>query len=266
MNDSQRVLSLSISSNDVLISELSDHLNKNIIQIFGRCTARFDGRINSELGDGDRILLIKPDGTLLLHGFSGVKPLNWQKPGAGRIEFRIVSATDDNASWILEMYTYRPKTKESFSIAFDILYNISVFAGKDEVNLHIAGNEADLQDYLVTHPEVIEEGFKILDREIETPLGFIDLLGIDKDNIKVYIELKKGSITPADVFQLQRYRNVIEKTLLNEHFRTMLIGSSIADKSKSYLKKHHCEYKELKWQEIFPTIPRTKAKSLNQFF
>ncbi|MEA2070737.1 MAG: endonuclease NucS [Asgard group archaeon] len=70
-----------------LVKTLTKANCKKMITIFGNCSAIFDGRIKSYLPHGDRLLFIKKDETLILHGATGLKPLNWQKSGAGRIRY-----------------------------------------------------------------------------------------------------------------------------------------------------------------------------------
>ncbi|MGQ0535587.1 MAG: endonuclease NucS, partial [Methanobacteriota archaeon] len=60
---------------------LRHHVPGHLVQVFGACTVLYEGRASSTLGDGERILLLKPDGALLVHQAHGVKPANWQPPG-----------------------------------------------------------------------------------------------------------------------------------------------------------------------------------------
>ena len=105
-----------------------------MILVAGRSTAIFDGRIKSTLAEGDRFLLIKKDLSIVLHGPLGVKPLNWQKPQAGPIEFRI---QDD----LLEMFTQRTKTKEVLTITFINIDLIALWYASDESELEVYGDE-----------------------------------------------------------------------------------------------------------------------------
>jgi RecB family endonuclease NucS len=253
------------------LENIKESLGKCVIEIFGVCSAVFDGRIKSNLNLGDRLLLIKKDQTILLHGLTGLKPLNWQLPGAGNIEFRLISNSDgkndeENDSPYLELYTFRPKTNESFTIVFEIIYSVWAMYGDEDSNIIIEGNEADMQTYLVKNPDLIDESLLITEREYNTPIGKIDLIGKDKNGNSVLIELKKGNVTPADAFQIVRYRKIIEKIWNNpNNVRALIIGSNISEKVFFYLKENKIEYKEIKWNEIFPSIPRIRKKMLQDF-
>ena len=56
-----------------------------------------------------------------------------------------------------------------------------------------------IDDFIESHPEIIEPDLKIIGRQVETDTGkFVDLMGIDKDANVVIIEDKKGRM-PRDV-------------------------------------------------------------------
>jgi RecB family endonuclease NucS len=180
-------------NNITFLDDIQESLGKCVIEIFGVCSAVFDGRIKSNLNLGDRLLLIKKDQTILLHGLTGLKPLNWQLPGAGNIEFRLISNSggkngEGSDSSYLELYTYRPKTNESFTIVFEKIYSVRAMYGNEDSNIIIEGNEADMQTYLVKNPDLIDESLLITEREYNTPIGKIDLVGKDNNGNSVLIE------------------------------------------------------------------------------
>ncbi|MEM2080630.1 MAG: endonuclease NucS, partial [Nitrososphaerota archaeon] len=49
--------------------------------IVGRMYAHYLGRSTSWLTEGDRLLIIKSDKSILLHRPTGYEPVNWQPPG-----------------------------------------------------------------------------------------------------------------------------------------------------------------------------------------
>jgi len=52
-----------------------------IVVLFGRCRVEYDGRAASSLAAGNRMLIAKPDGAILVHTETGQQPVNWQPPG-----------------------------------------------------------------------------------------------------------------------------------------------------------------------------------------
>jgi RecB family endonuclease NucS len=247
----------------LLKQQLDNHLRKKMIIISGHCSALFDGRIKSSLKERDRILLIKKDETILLHNSVGVKPVQWQRPGAGRINFSII----DN--YFLRMETYRPKTDESFFITFSEIYHSSVFdTAEEDVDALIIGHEKDLIDYLVQHPETIELELRVIECEKDTAVGSIDIFAIDSNNNHIVIEVKKQAAKPADVHQLKRYVDYLHDQ--GQTVRGILVANNIPKKVTKYLKFYNLEACIVPWQDIFPTIKRpssvSRSRSLEEFF
>lgn len=244
------------------IHKLVERLNKNVgekmIIIAGSCNAIFDGRIKSTLGEGERILIIKRDLSILMHSPEGVKPLNWQKPHAGPITFRVNNS-------LLEMFTQRTKTKEVLTVAFSIVEFAALWHARDDTKMSIYGDEADLVRYLVKHPEAIEEQLTILQTEYSTPVGPVDIRALDAKGVEVIIEVKKRQATPSDAHQLKRYIEYFQEQQ-KKKLRGILVAPSFPNQVVKYLTQHNLEHKEVPWADIFPVLTRPKTKKLTDFF
>ena len=48
---------------------------ETLVTVYGRCTVEYDGRAASSLGPGDRLVVLKPDGTALVHTTENQKPV-----------------------------------------------------------------------------------------------------------------------------------------------------------------------------------------------
>ncbi len=73
-------------------------------------------------------------------------------------------------------------------------------------------SEQTVEDILAGNMELIEPGMKLLERQLVTEVGRIDLFARDKNGVFTIIELKKGK-TDDDVFgQLSRYLGWCKKT------------------------------------------------------
>jgi RecB family endonuclease NucS len=246
----------------LLKEQLNMYLRKKMIVLAGYCSALFDGRIKSSLEESNRILIIKKDETILLHDSLGVKPVQWQKPGAGRINFVV---TDSN---LLKMETYRPKTDESFFITFSKIYHSGVFDAEGTDTALIIGHEKDLINYLVQHPELIENELRIIECEKSTEVGSIDIFAIDPDNNFIVIEVKKQAATPVDVHQLKRYvDHFLEK---GQKVRGILVANNFPKNIVNYLNRYDLKACTIHWQDIFPTVKRpssvTRSQRLEDFF
>jgi RecB family endonuclease NucS len=223
----------------------------------GRCTAVFDGRIKSTLDSGDRLLIIKNDLSIIMHGPIGVKPLNWQKPLAGPIEFK----GDQN---YLEMLTKRKKTDEVLSINFSDISFVSLWHAYDVSEMVIYGDESDLVKYLVSSPDLIEEGFQVLRTEYNTDVGPVDIRGIGHSG-ETIVEVKKRKATPADAYQLKRYIEYFEEKEKKD-VKGILVAPDFPNKVKQYLKENDLFAKKIPWDEVFPTLKRPRSALLEDFF
>ncbi|MDP6294277.1 MAG: endonuclease NucS, partial [Candidatus Woesearchaeota archaeon] len=69
----------------------------------------------------------------------------------------------------------------------------------------LQGNEADMADMLYKQPDLIEKGFKAVSQEEQTKYGYVDVLGVDKDEVLTVVECKRYCADLAAVTQLRRY-------------------------------------------------------------
>jgi len=84
--------------------------------------------------------------------------------------------------------------------------------------------EADIEDYLVSHPEILEEGLEIVGRQYSTPVGYIDILFRDKKGDFVVVELKRGLGSYKVVGQIQKYMTwVIENCAKDKQVKGIII-------------------------------------------
>jgi RecB family endonuclease NucS len=229
-----------------LATALSARAAHKILVMAGNCNADFNGRIKSYLDWGDRLLIVKPDDSILLHGPAGVKPINWQKEKEGKISF---IEKDE----LLVMTTYRPRTQERFTVVFREIFMAYAFAATDPAQLEITGDESHFAQYLSNHTDLIEPGLEVIALEYQTPHGYIDLLCRDSNGTKLIIELKKQAATLADAHQLARYRNSFVDD--DQSIRAMLVSPAFSARVNQYLQKNELEATKIAWQDIFPTLP-----------
>jgi RecB family endonuclease NucS len=256
-----------LSNFSILQRELSKHLERKMLVIVGTCDSIFDGRIKSTLPKGERILIIKKDGSILLHNATGTRPVQWQKSRAGKIVFTVSKIEDELE--VLTMESYRPKTDESFFITFSTISSVISVSMEEAppIEAKIIGDEKDFVDQLVKQPDLIEHGLEIIEREKEISYGYIDIFARDNQNNQVVIEVKKQSATLHDAHQLQRYASFFHNS--KQQIRGILVASHIPEKVNIYLQEHHLESCTIPWQDLFPTIQRPsniiRSKTLDNF-
>ena len=203
------------------------------------CKVEYEGRALSQLNWGERVILIKPDGSFLIHQDKNVAPVNWQPPKSRTRAY----LKDENV--VLESYRRTPK--EKLTVTIKKCYLINIAALEDYEELEIAGYEKDMGDMIMANPHMIEEGFKPTDREYSTEHGFIDILGKDKDNNLMVLELKCRKAGVSAVKQLKRYLTDFEdeeqlKFKEKTKIRGLLVAPSIGEDAKELIEEEGIEF------------------------
>ena len=177
---------------------------KATIIIYTCCKVSYEGRALSELNWGERIIMIKPDGTFLIHQDQKVEPVNWQPPKSK------TKAYIKNETLFIESHRRNPK--ELLTVEIKQIQFISYAKIEDFEELEQAGYEKDMGDMIMEKPHMIEEGFTPTAREYSVEHGFIDILGKDSDNNLTILELKARKAGVSAVKQLRRYIQDLENT------------------------------------------------------
>jgi RecB family endonuclease NucS len=178
-------------------------LRKDCIVLVGSCIVNYFGRASSILPRGERVVILKPDGTVLVHQKEKREPVNWNPPGC-RASARAVDG-------MLQITSVRTRPREVLVISFDSLKMASRFSLHDEEELYLFGTESQIVEEVVKNPSLIEEGFRPITKELRTEYGMIDLYGVDKQGNVVVIEFKRGRAGLDAVSQLKRYVDELKK-------------------------------------------------------
>jgi RecB family endonuclease NucS len=207
---------------------------KHMLSIVGRCTVAYDGRTQSTLGPGERLVVCKPDGTLLVHQPTGRKPVNWQPPGGSH-----ETVLADEA---VIVRSRRDSPAEVVEVRFEEVHHVTSCALTDAADLQLHGTEADLRQRILKSPALIEEGFQPLALERETSAGPVDIYGRDSDETPVIVELKRRRVGPEAVGQLTRYVAAVEREHTEMVVRGILVAPSITDRAADELARHDHEF------------------------
>jgi RecB family endonuclease NucS len=164
--------------------------------IVARCEVQYSGRLSAVLPEALRLLMLKADGSVLVHADAGgYKPLNWMTPPTaieesdGRIVVRKLKGDDALDIRIAEVLS-------------DVTYDMG--SPDDAAGLVKDGVERDLQELLAGQPEWCGEGFRLVRREWPTDIGPVDLMCRDEEDGWVAVEIKRVATIDA-VEQLHRY-------------------------------------------------------------
>jgi RecB family endonuclease NucS len=209
-----------------------------MITVFGRCTVEYEGRAASTLGPGDRLVVLKPDGTALVHTDEGQKPVNWQPPGC-----RHEVGVEDGE---VRIRSVRSSPEEELLVAFEQVEQVATFNVTDQRDLALQGTEEDLRQRILDDPDLVEAGFRPLATERETPAGAVDIYGEDRTGATVVVELKRKRVGPDAVGQLDRYVEALNRELhADAEIRGILVSPSVTERARKLLGEKGLEFVSL---------------------
>ena len=166
--------------------------------VIARCSVDYVGRLTAHLPLALRLLIVKADGSVLVHSDGGsYKPLNWMSPPCRLAE--------EPGRW-----TVTNRAGETLAITIEeVLSDYSADLGIDP-GLVKDGVESHLQELLAAQVHVLGEGWRLIRREYPTPIGPVDLMCKDADGTSVAVEIKRrGEIDGVE--QLTRYLELLNR-------------------------------------------------------
>ncbi len=203
--------------------------------LVARCEVRYTGRLSAYLPEATRLLLLKEDGSVLVHADAGgYKPLNWMTPP---------TVVEEDGEAIL-VRKRAGKTEDRLEIRLlEVLSDVSHDMG-EPAGLEKDGVEKQLQEELAAQPEALEPGLRLVRREWPTDIGPVDLVCRDEDDGWVAVEIKRIAGIEA-VEQLTRY---LERICLDPELsgcRGILAAQNVRPQARTL-----AEARGLRWVEV----------------
>jgi RecB family endonuclease NucS len=202
--------------------------------IVARCSVEYSGRLSARLPEALRLVMLKADGSVLVHADAGgFKPLNWMTPptvveeGDGRIVVRKLKG-EDRLDIVLA----------------EVLSEVTHEMDFDAAQLEKDGVEADLQVLLADAPGWCGEGFRLVRREWPTDIGPVDLMCRDEADGWIAVEIKRiGTIDAVE--QLSRYLERIRLDPAKADCRGVLAAQHVKPQARVL-----AESRGLSWVEV----------------
>ncbi len=227
--------------------------------VIGRCRVQYAGRAASKLSEGDRMLVIKHDGTFLVHQSKGMRAINYQGPGAS-ITSEISANEKEKEKTLVVRATRTKPMKEEISVHFFEVEFVQSFKLEDDEKLKVFGTEKELADLMMQDLSMIEEGLVPLQQESSMRKGAMDIVATDFRGRMVVIEVKRRTAGLDAVTQLERYvREVGKRT--DKQTRGILCAPEITPNALMMIEKQGLEYYKLDY-EIHN--PRAEIKGLKK--
>jgi hypothetical protein len=176
------------------------------------------GRLTAHLPTATRLLMVKADGSVLVHSDTGgYKPLMWMTPPCSTL------VADG-------VWRVTNKGGEQLVVTVDEVHSDTAHELGTDPGLVKDGVEKHLQELLAGRCEVLGTGVTLVQREYFTDIGPVDLLCRDADGAHVLVEVKRHAEIDG-VEQLTRYLQRVS-TVLGEGVRGVLAAQTFKPQAK----------------------------------
>ncbi len=204
--------------------------------LIARCQVDYAGRLSAHLPMATRLIMVKADGSVSIHADDrAYKPLNWMSAPCtitvGEPPEDLEAVIADHEAGLTQVWEVRNSTGDTLQIAIaEVLHDSSHELGVDP-GLVKDGVEAHLQALLAENPGTFGDGWTLVQREYQTPIGPVDLLFRDAAGAYVAVEVKRrGEIDGVE--QLARYLELMNADPLLRPVRGVFAAQLIKPQAK----------------------------------
>ena len=192
--------------------------------VIARCSVDYAGRLSAHLPLATRLLMVKADGSVLVHSDGGsYKPLNWMSPPC-------TLRTDVDEAGI-GTWTVENKAGERLVVTVAEVFTDTTYDLGADPGLTKDGVEAHLQELLAERIEVFGIGWRLVRREYPTAIGPVDLMFRDEAGVAVAVEVKRrGEIDGVE--QLTRYLELLNRDPLLSPVRGIFAAQEIKPQAR----------------------------------
>lgn len=207
------------------------------VTLVGTCRVVATADTDREHPVARRHVTCKPDGTVLVHGPTGHRPIHPQ-PDGDRVSVR---RNEETGALVVEAGPERGDDR--LVVAFDAVSLVVAADVEDADAADPAGTEADLKSLVLADPERVEPGLRPLATERKTAAGPVDVYAEAADGQPVVLELKRDRAGPAAVSQLARYVDALGRDLHAEATpRGVLVAPSVTPRARELLAENGLEF------------------------
>jgi len=220
------------------------------VVIAALCRAWYEGRGASEATLGDRIIMVKPDGSLIVHGPKGFKPLNWQP------ETSSITATLDSGMLVLRAMRRAPR--EILVLECSHVYSVMVASNPEEGQFWMYMSEEEIRDLIAENPSILGEKLTVIDVEKPVEPGFVDLYARDESGNIVVIEIKRVKAGEEAVKQLLSYVETLRSR--GARVRGILVAPAVTESALKMIHLYNLEFKPIDLKKLYMTLAKRKAR------
>lgn len=224
-----------------LVEIVSKWFKRATIVLIAKCSVSYTGRASSEAKDSARLIILKRDGTVLVHESVGCDPLNWQPKSA--VSVKPISESE------VELRAVRNVPREELSVRIKGSVLVTV-AELGEVGLVLHGKEEDIIEELAKTPSLVMKGATLVAREVSTPFGRVDVMLKDGSGRLVVVEVKRSRADIEAVQQLQRYVEYYKR--LGIEVYGVLVAPEVSSQALKYLGDRGLKYVKYPPKSVTP--------------
>ena len=232
--------------------------SRSLVLLIGRCRVDYEGRASSTLSWGERITIVKQDGSVLVHRPVGYEPVNWQP---ARCMLRVSHEEPEE----LVVIASRSQPKETVSIAFQqiTLVTTGELVDPGEFAMHVT--EEQMKQAILIAPDLVEHGLKPLEEEKSLRnVGFTDIYAADANGNLVVVEIKRNPATKDAVLQLEQYLETLRKKV-NRPLRGIIVAPELRKSAQPLLTSLKLEYVRLPPEKCFSVLKTHRDMKLSHF-
>lgn len=204
--------------------------------IVADCTVTYEGRLNAHLPRARRLVVVKADGTVLVHADTSGKPLNWMTTPNYLVE--------EEGRWVITNGKKERLTLDLHEVHFETEIELG-----DDPGLQKDAVELELQRLLAEHPGTLEEGMTLIRREYPTPVGPVDLLCRDVGGVTVAVEVKRrGEIDGVE--QLTRYLEFLNRDTVLAPVRGLFAAQIVKPQARTLAEDRGIGWREVDYEAL----------------
>ena len=232
--------------------------SRSLVLLIGRCRVDYEGRASSTLGWGERITIVKQDGSVLVHRPVGYEPVNWQPP-----KCMLKVSHEDPAELVVTASRSQPKETVSIEFQEITLVTTGELTDLGEFAMHVT--EEQMKQAILIAPDLVEDGLKPLEEEKSLRnVGFTDIYAADAKGNLVVVEIKRNPATKDAVLQLEQYLETLRKKV-NRPLRGIIAAPELRKSAQPLLTSLKLEYVRLPPEKCFSVLKTRRDMKLSHF-
>jgi len=230
---------------------------RSLAVVVGNCKVDYEGRASSTLDWGERIAMIKQDGSVLVHRPTGYEPVNWQPPKC------LVNVNLNEGGLVISASRSQPREKVSIEFQRINFMATGKLSDPGEFALHVTEEQMKLA--LLTAPDLVEAGLKPLQQEKSLgEAGFTDIFAEDKNGRLVVVEIKRNPASKDAVLQLERYLETLRRKV-DRPIRGIIVAPELRKSAQVAIDSLKLEFVRLAPEKCFSVLKSRKDMKLSRF-